>query len=460
MDNELWSAEECATASDLHKNGKTWNEIGKQFGISGNAAKKRVRRYHQSPPKLSSGNAFKEQVDTNEKTVEYTGDRILTLEAMLSACKVDTEEWAVDHWIANKWEVGRKAQIKHLSWDEGVMTGSESDEGAINVEPLFQIKIWLIRKIPIYIKPVIRSISLSGDHPKVYQHKPGNMKTALILPDPHFGFSRNIRTGELTPFHDRSAISLAIKMAQLIHPDQVIWLGDINDFSALSDKFIRQPEFYFTVQPALIETAYVLNQINQYTGHSVVLEGNHDKRFQTQMINHLLDAYDLHSADQLDQSAVLSVDNLLGLSRAGIEYKTGYPNAEVWLNDTLRCEHGSVARGGLGGTTRAMVEKENVSVIFGHIHKIEMTTKTVWGRTGHQNVMTYSPGCLCHVDGRVPGSQRGVQWQQGMVLVHYDETSFHLTPLVIQNNLFYNGKTVEPFDYSGDMKKQSGWTLW
>ena len=461
MSDYQWSDEDYIKADEAHKNGVTWNEIGQKFGITGNAAKKRVRKYHQRLTKSAPRNSYTEDSSTNAKTVEYTGERIITLEDMITACKIDLEEWAVDHWIANKWEVGRKAQVKHIQWDDGVMSGSESDEGAINVEPLYQIKIWLIRKVPLAIKPVIRSISLEGDRPKMYSPVQKKMKTALILPDPHFGFSRSVRTGELTPFHDRGALSLAMQMAQIIQPDQVIWLGDVNDFSGLSDKFTHHPEFYFTVQPALIEAAYVIGQVDQCTGHSVIIEGNHDLRFKTQMINHLMDAYDLHSVDQLDASAVLSVDNLLGLSRAGIEYKTGYPNSEVWLNDNLRCEHGSVARGGSGGTTRAIAEKESVSVIFGHIHKIEMTTKTVWTRSDHRNIMTYSPGCLCHIDGRVPGSQRGVQWQQGMVLVYYDEVSFHLVPLVIQNNsLFYNGQMIEPQEYHEEMKKQSGWTLW
>lgn len=458
MINNIWSEQDYTTVRDLHKHGKTWDEIGQIYGITGNATKKRVRKYFQRKAKTDVGDSITEQGENNQKTFEYVGPRIRTLDDLLSACKVDLNEWAVDHWITNKWEVGRKAQVKHLEWTDGIMNGREHDDGLINVEPLFQIKVWLIRKEPIAIKPVIRPINLEITSPKVYRPEHSKMKSALILPDPHFGFSRDVRSGALQPFHDRQALSLAMRVAQLIQPDQVIWLGDVNDFSALTDRFIHQPEFYFTIQPVLIEAAWVINQVNQDTGQSTILEGNHDKRFQTQTINHLVDAYELRSADNLDASSVLSVDNLLGLSRSGIKYMTGYPDSELWLNDYLRCEHGSTAKSVPGATTKALTDKENVSIIFGHIHRIELSTKTVWERNGCRNVMSYSPGCLCHIDGRVPGSQRGVQWQQGMALVHYDDENFTLTPLVIQSGqIFYNGRVIESYDYLPEVQKVSKW---
>jgi hypothetical protein len=60
--------------------------------------------------------------------------RVKTLEDMIRVCEIDTEQWEIERWVCNKWEVGMKP---------------ETEKGTPLVpviSELFQIKVWLRRK--------------------------------------------------------------------------------------------------------------------------------------------------------------------------------------------------------------------------------------------------------------------------------------------------------------------------
>ena len=56
--------------------------------------------------------------------------RIKSLDQLIEHCRIDTAEWAIDRHVINKWEVGAK----------------HPTTGEIIVEPLYQVKAWLVRK--------------------------------------------------------------------------------------------------------------------------------------------------------------------------------------------------------------------------------------------------------------------------------------------------------------------------
>lgn len=151
--------------------------------------------------------------------------RIRTLDQLLKACQVDLKVWEVERYTVNKWEVGAK-----------------DPDGEIVVTPLFQVKATLRRKVMKAGQPIVRPI----DTPKRYQtytKPPGRRKavhTALILPDPQFGFRRTA-DGVLHPFHDWRALDVAIQMAYEVKPSYIICLGDMLDLPEWSDKFPERP---------------------------------------------------------------------------------------------------------------------------------------------------------------------------------------------------------------------------
>lgn len=331
------------------------------------------------------------------------GKRIKTLKDLLAHCEVDLGVWEVERHVINKWEVGAK-----------------DADGEIVVEPLFQVKAWLRKRKLETVHPTIRPIAQTSKH--TYRRRPykGRIKKVLLLPDPQFGFARDMRTGKLEPFHDRRALDIAIQVAYRMKPHYMVCLGDILDLPDWSDKFTRSPEFTATTQPAVIEAAWWLRRLRQACPSSVMhlLEGNHDKRMNDAILNHLKGAYDLRAADELHLPPALSVPKLLALHEIGCHYVSDYPSGRFWLNEErMMIVHGEKAVGGSGKTASAIVNSADVTVICGHIHRLESAMRT---KSDGSTIGAYSAGCLCRVDGMVPGRTKHQNWQQGFGIVHFD----------------------------------------
>ena len=95
------------------------------------------------------------------------------------------------------------------------------------------------------------------------------------------------------------------------------------------------------------------------------------------------------------------------------------------------------------------------AIVFGHIHRIEMQHQTRRVRSGSRSNLAACPGCLCRVDGAVPGFKastdiygRPVQswenWQQGIAVVYYEEGDgpFHVELVPIHDGTcIFHGKT-------------------
>lgn len=66
------------------------------------------------------------------EVTKVTDERVRTLADLVRVCEIDTTEWEIERWVANKWEVGATDKAKNL-----------------HVKPLFQIKAWLKRKVAV-----------------------------------------------------------------------------------------------------------------------------------------------------------------------------------------------------------------------------------------------------------------------------------------------------------------------
>lgn len=352
-----------------------------------------------------------------------------SLDELLKVCKVDTDIWKVERHIVNKWEVGAK-----------------DENGNIVTTPLYQIKAFLIRKIAIQQEiPVIQPIQINLSKSIINNNslkEKTNISKALIIPDSHNGFRRGLN-GNLIPLHDRNAWDLIIQVIKSEKFDRIILLGDQLDFAEWSDKFTKTPDFYWTTQAALIELAWWLGKIKQYSNNAKIdyLEGNHEARMPRLINNNLIAAYNLHSVK--DNNPVLTVDNLLSLKTLDITYHNNYPNGEIWLNDNLCCSHGSVVRTGSGDTAKTIVQKARCSEIFGHIHRMEMACITKFSKKGPISYKAFSPGTISRIDGVVPGHSERNNWQQGFAKVEYEDGNglFEITPITINSGkCIYNGK--------------------
>ena len=119
--------------------------------------------------------SFKSEGDTAEyKTV--IDKQIKTLQDLIKTCEINTNEWIIDRWVCNKWEMGAKLK-----------------DDTIKVTPLFQVKVWLSRNKPVldltkFKDDLIRDMRKhSPKYPNINYPKSDPNLLEINLFDLHFG---------------------------------------------------------------------------------------------------------------------------------------------------------------------------------------------------------------------------------------------------------------------------------
>lgn len=253
----------------------------------------------------------------------------------------------------------------------------------------------------------------------------GKYRTAVILPDPQIGFRRDLLTGDLDPFHDETAMDVALQITASLRPDEIVNLGDLLDFAEFS-RFEIEPGFALTTQPTIDRSHRFLAEQRAIAPEARIrlLEGNHDRRAAKQIIANAKAAFGLRRAECPDEWPVMSIPYLLRLADLGVEYVEGYPAGIAWINERIACVHGERLK------VERVVDDERVSIIQGHIHRIERQHKTRRAFHGPRHTLAASPGCLCRIDGAVPSTKgstdsngraimRPEDWQQGLAVVTF-----------------------------------------
>ena len=422
-------------------------EVYEQTGVKVSAIKNITREERESNQTVN-GSEVEEKIEVfskdNERIIDSKSLRITTLEQLIEYCDIDLSVWNIDRHVINKWEVGGKFGIK----------GSEYFE----LQDLFQVKAWLSKIYPEAISPVISPINISVGKLRQINKKEAEYKKGLLLFDPQFGFEQNMRSKKLTPFHDRKAIDITFQFCREFEFDLIGLGGDWNDCAMWSDKFLRKPSYYFNTQPAICESSWSCGMWRKLQPNAKIkmMEGNHDKRVEDMIMKHLLPAYGLRSADNIDGLAIMSVPNLLGLPALKIDYIGNYPDSDYWVNDHVVIRHGDMVRKGSGATASATARQATYTEIFGHIHRFEWAIRTEH-RNGKINyIQAFSPGCLCRIDGKVPGKNARPNWQQGFAIIHYNDEECFIDPVMIKDGeAFYRGKKYIGQDYTEQLIKDT-----
>jgi len=357
--------------------------------------------------------------DDNHQIITVHSHRIHTLEELLQFTKVDLDKWKVERYLVNKWEVGAKDM-----------------HGNIVVEPLYQVKAWLVIKNPVAVYPVISPVVIDRQPRKQVSRGLIPEGRVLHLADPHFGYVR--RNDKLIPMHSEPSLDAALEIASSFDFSHITIAGDLLDLPEWTDKFLRSPDLRDTTQPAIQAASVWLDNLCTASPDSeiIILEGNHDKRLRDYLIKHLYQAYDLRSTSQIDDQSVMSVPYLLDLKNKGIRYIGDYPRGEFWVSNTVRAIHGHVVRSKSGQTAAAVVGDSHVTTLFGHIHRIELASKTVYDSEGARYIYAFCSGCLCRTDGIVPSSSAQENWQNGVGIINFDGNSCMPIGIPITNGTY------------------------
>jgi len=346
-----------------------------------------------------------------------------TLQTLLEKFNVSEEEWKVTNFKVNQWDVSAKEEVDgKIVW---------------NTHTNYQARASLVRKRPVKCDfPSVQGATV-GDVKLNVKTPKRNLNVDIVLPDAQVGFKRDIHSGELTPLHDLKAIAIATEIIKEIKPNRIIMLGDMLDLPDWSTHYVRSPEFYFTTQPSLDWLASWIKELRPYCKEMVYIEGNHEKRMIDSIVQNTIQAYGIKPANEPDVPPIVSVPYMLGLHKMGVEYIGNYPHGEFYINDNLVCIHGNKVGPKSGQSVMKMLDSPRISVIQGHVHRLEMGHKTVWSHGQPKIYQAVSLGTLARIDGVVPGGGTRYNWQQGFGIVEYDNDRFQIDSVGI-----YDGKAI------------------
>jgi predicted phosphodiesterase len=238
------------------------------------------------------------------------------------------------------------------------------------------------------------------------------------------------------------ALQITAYLEETDRLDTVINLGDFLDLPA-QGRFDQEASFTSTTQSAFDRGHLFLQQQRAAAGPKakiVLVEGNHDRRMEKFIAANALSAYGLRRANS-DELPAMSIPYLLRLDEIGVEYIDAYPVGAYWITERLRAIHGNKARSN-GSTAAAYTNADpHISTIFGHAHRLEIQSRTVFNRDGAIRSVAVSPGCLCRIDGAVPSVNGSTHidgspakyyenWQQGVAVITINENQEPFTELV------------------------------
>ena len=202
-------------------------------------------------------------------------------------------------------------------------------------------------------------------------------------------------------------------------------------------KYVTYPSYALTTQATIDRATVFCAEMRAAAPHAKIiwLAGNHEERMPKYLVQNAAAAYGLRRGNTPESWPVLSVPFLCRMDDFGVEYRPGYPAADIWVNKKLRIIHGDRVKSG-GSTAHVYLNAEKSSVIYGHIHRIECAYKTREDYDGPRTIMAASPGCLARIDGAIPSTRGGVDldgrplvrhenWQQGLGVVMYEDGGDH-----------------------------------
>ena len=463
--SDLSDKQQCDVVGRIQA-GEDRTQVALAFGLKPSSLDRKLRRlreagkidnYIRATQTLTAEkDDFEEEkssffIDGNEAELSWATSRqpIKTLDELIASHQIDMAVWR------------QHGEVLHNVW-----TTPRAKRGADGFEFFenHQVKARFIKRNPEAIFPVIQPNDLCVEFKDPVPPKREGIGTSFVFADPHFGYRKDLKTARLTPFHNRRVLDVCLQIISITQPDRVDILGDWLDMSEWTDKFMRDPEFYWTTQPALLESAWWLTQIRMAVPNAYIAlhQGNHDKRLDDALKTHLPAAYDLKAVDELDLPPALSLPKLLALHKLHVDWVGDYPNDRAWVNNGVMLEHGEKALSP-GMTSRAVVKDAHECHVFGHVHRREMTDKSIHTREGDRSVTAFCPACTCWTDGRVPGSNPRGQWQNGAAHIHYEINGdgYSIDPVFIhKDRALIDGGVVRGRDRLEEIRESmDGWLI-
>lgn len=232
------------------------------------------------------------------------------------------------------------------------------------------------------------------------------IKTALIIPDCHI------------PYEDKKAYALMLKAAIDLKPDEIVILGDFADFYAVSSHG-KHPLLAHTLMEEIERVIQRLDELDKLfpDTRKIFLEGNHEFRLERYIQNVAPGLFGV-----TETKNILKLDN-----RPNWKFIPYGPNqCHHVLQSYLRARHEPV-----GNSAKLTAQRALCSLVYGHIHRIEMSHAVGLDDTNH---IAFSVGWLGdkNLDKIFGYVKNHHQWQMGFGVVRVDTSNRLFYPQMIQ----------------------------
>lgn len=255
------------------------------------------------------------------------------------------------------------------------------------------------RETGVSLEPLVRPVRVDGHVPPTGSPTTSQYST-LVWSDVHF------------PFADQGALSILRQVARDLEPEVLVCLGDVFDFSELSDH--RPPKDELPeMQETLNEGVRHLADMRAIPSvrKAYFLGGNHEDRWDRMLVQARRDIRFRQLLKLPKIQRALDFEEVVGFGDLGYEYRP-YTEAQAFVeNDSLLYTHGDKANKHVAA---GMLTKYGKNVMFGHMHRIQNFTR----RDLKGQEAGWCIGCLCTLD---PHYSIFADWHHGFAIVTWQE---------------------------------------
>lgn len=245
-----------------------------------------------------------------------------------------------------------------------------------------------------------------------------SLSRALIIPDCH------------RPFHSRRAYSLMLEVASFVGVDEIVILGDYADFYSVS-RHRKDPRVGTLLTEEVQSVREGLTELDRSfpSAKKVFLEGNHEKRLETYLIEQAPALF-----------GVTEIQFLFELNQRARWSFVPFDRNQAYrvLDSDLYAFHRPKA-----SSPKLHIQRSLVSSVYGDVHKIERAhAVTLDGR----HLTAVCPGWLGDVRSRVFDYCASTpQWQLGFSIVSVDSSKeFYIDQIEIKSGqAVYHGKVFK-----------------
>jgi hypothetical protein len=244
---------------------------------------------------------------------------------------------------------------------------------------------------------------------------PKGYHLVMVLPDLHL------------PYHDKEALSCALKAHDFLKPKRTIILGDWLDceaFKSFEPKSMQEVRAYDLKKDEIDPCNELLDILQANTKLTVFIEGNHEVRIEKSAAN----------AKNKGLAAVYSLispKNLLTRDRKDF----------IWVPYNKELSHYKItpdlwAFHGWSYSKHVAETHLNwlmsVSAVFGHVHRRQSAVRR--NKVTNKLIKAWTPGCLC-VRQPLWGTQTPTDWVHGFSIIYVknDNTSWFDYTVDIEN---------------------------